>query len=49
MIASKRSKVIAITEAERQQWIDAMQQVWKKFEGQIGASLIEAAVQANTL
>mgnify|MGYP000439001036 CR=1 FL=1 len=49
VIASKRSKVVAITEAERQQWIDSMQPVWKKFEGQIGASLIEAAVQANTL
>ena len=47
IIDSKRSTVIELTPAERQQWIDAMKPVWKKFEDQIGKEYIEAAVQAN--
>jgi C4-dicarboxylate-binding protein DctP len=39
--------VIEITEAERQQWVDAMKPVWKQFEDEIGADLIEAALKAN--
>ncbi|OPX56233.1 C4-dicarboxylate-binding protein DctP [Oceanospirillum multiglobuliferum] len=47
IIDSRRSTVIEITEAERQQWVDAMKPVWKQFERKIGKDIIEAAVQAN--
>ncbi len=47
IIDSGRSEVIQITDAERQQWVDAMKPVWKQFEDEIGADLIEAAVQSN--
>ncbi len=32
---------------QRQAWVDAMKPVWSKFEGDIGADLIAAAVAAN--
>jgi len=47
IIDSKRSTIIELTPAERQQWVDAMKPVWKQFEDQIGKEYIEAAVQAN--
>ncbi|MEH6472361.1 MAG: TRAP transporter substrate-binding protein [Halopseudomonas sp.] len=47
IIDSKRSKVVSITDAERSQWVEAMKPVWKQFEDQIGADLIEAAVASN--
>jgi C4-dicarboxylate-binding protein DctP len=47
IIDSKRSEVIELTDAERQQWVDAMKPVWKKFEDEIGKEYIEAAVQSN--
>ncbi len=48
IIESGRSKIIELSDAERAQWVEAMKPVWKKFEGDIGADLIEAAVAANT-
>lgn len=47
IIDSGRSEVIEISDAERQQWVEAMKPVWKEFEDEIGADLIEAAVQSN--
>ncbi|MEA1921598.1 MAG: TRAP transporter substrate-binding protein [Pseudomonadota bacterium] len=47
IIDSKRSKIIELTDAERQQWVDKMKPVWKKFEGQIGKEYIDAAIAAN--
>ncbi len=47
IIDSKRSEVITLTAEERQQWVEAMKPVWKKFEGEIGADLIKAAEAAN--
>jgi len=32
---------------QRQAWVDAMKPVWKKFEKDIGADLMEAALKAN--
>ena len=32
---------------QRQAWVDAMKPVWSKFEGDIGADLIDAAVASN--
>jgi len=47
IIDSGRSKVLMLSDAERNLWVDAMKPVWKKFEGQIGADLINAAVASN--
>ena len=47
VIDSGRTKLIALTPAERAQWVEAMRPVWKKFEDKIGADLIEAALAVN--
>ena len=47
IIDSKRSEVLTLTAEERQQWVEAMKPVWKKFEDEIGADLIKAAEAAN--
>lgn len=36
-------KINVLTPEQRQQWVDAMKPVWKQFEGQIGADLINTA------
>jgi C4-dicarboxylate-binding protein DctP len=43
IVDSGRTKVTELTDAERKQWLDAMQPVWAKFEAEIGKDLIEAA------
>lgn len=43
IVDSGRSEVITLTDAERNQWVEAMKPVWKQFEDQIGKELIEAA------
>ncbi len=47
IIDSKRSEIVILTAAERQQWVDAMMPVWKQFEDQIGKNFIDAAVKSN--
>ncbi len=47
IIDSGKTKVITITDAERQQWVDAMKPVWKMFEDEIGSDLLDAALQSN--
>ena len=47
IIDSGRSEVIQITDAERAKWVEAMKPVWKQFEDEIGADLIEAAAASN--
>lgn len=44
---SGRSEIIELTPDERAQWVAVMKPVWKQFEDEIGAELIEAAYQAN--
>ena len=39
--------VRTLTAEQRQQWVDAMKPVWKKFEKDIGEDLMEAALKAN--
>jgi len=41
------STVRTLTAAQRQEWVDAMKPVWKKFEKDIGKDLMEAALKAN--
>ena len=47
VIDSKRSEIIQLSDAERQQWVEAMKPVWQKFEDEIGKELIDAAAAAN--
>ncbi|MGD9948969.1 MAG: TRAP transporter substrate-binding protein [Desulfobulbus sp.] len=47
IIDSKRTEVIVLTPEERAQWVEIMKPVWKKFEGEIGKDLIDAAYKAN--
>lgn len=47
IIDSGESKVVELSDSERQAWIDAMKPVWGKFEDQIGKDMIDAAVAAN--
>ena len=47
IIDSKRSKVLELTAAERQLWVNAMKPVWKQFEDQIGKNYIDAAIKSN--
>jgi len=39
--------VRTLTPEQRQAWVDAMKPVWKKFEDDIGADLMDAALKAN--
>ncbi|WED22584.1 TRAP transporter substrate-binding protein [Vibrio sp. JC009] len=40
-------KVRALTDEQRQAWVTALQPVWQRFEKDIGADLIEAALASN--
>jgi C4-dicarboxylate-binding protein DctP len=39
--------VRTLTPEQRQAWVEAMKPVWKKFEDDIGADLMDAALKAN--
>lgn len=47
IIDSGRSEVVDLTPDERAKWVEAMKPVWKKFEKEIGADVIEAAAASN--
>ena len=47
IIDSKRSQIINISPEQRQQWVNAMKPVWKRFERKIGKDYLEAAVSSN--
>ena len=47
IVDSKRSEIISLSQAERDQWVAIMKPVWKEFEGQIGKDLIDAAYGSN--
>ncbi len=47
IIDSGRCKVATLTPEDRAKWVEAMQPVWKQFEGDIGKEYIDAAVAAN--
>ena len=49
LIVEAGSEVRQLTPEQRAQWVEAMKPVWKQFEGDIGADLIEAAQAANSL
>ena len=41
------STVRTLTDEQRDAWVEAMKPVWKKFEGDIGKDLMDAAAKAN--
>lgn len=43
IIDSGESEVIELTQAQRQQWVDAMRPVWDQFRSEVGGELIDAA------
>ncbi len=47
MIVKTGSEVRQLTPGQRAKWVEAMRPVWKQFEGDIGADLIEAAQAVN--
>jgi len=47
IIDSKRSEIVDLTPEQRAQWVAVMKPVWKKFEGQIGSDVIDAAYNSN--
>ena len=47
IIDSKRTNVIELSKEERQQWVDMMKPVWKKFEDIVGKDTLNAAISAN--
>lgn len=46
-IAESGGEIRSLTAEQRQAWVDALKPVWKKFEGDIGADLINAAQATN--
>ena len=47
VIADKKAEVVPLSKEQKAAWRTAMQPVWKKFEGDIGKNLIDAAQRAN--
>lgn len=47
ILAAGTTEIITLTPEQRELWREAMRPVWKKFEGEIGADLIQAAEKAN--
>ncbi len=47
VIKENKAKVLPMTKEQTAAWRTAMQPVWKKFEGDIGKNLIDAALKAN--
>ena len=46
-IIANGGKVRTLTKAQRAAWVKALKPVWKKFEKDVGADTIKAAVAAN--
>ncbi|EPR43690.1 TRAP dicarboxylate transporter, DctP subunit [Desulfovibrio sp. X2] len=44
---SGRSQIITLTPGQREQWVEIMKPVWKKFESEIGKDMVDAAVASN--
>ena len=47
LLAAGGSRLISLTDAQRQAWRDAMQPVWQQFEEPIGKDMLRAAQMAN--
>ena len=49
LIVKAGGVIRTLTPEQRQQWVDTMKPVWAKFEGDIGAELIDAAAASNAM
>ncbi|WP_051919692.1 TRAP transporter substrate-binding protein [Basilea psittacipulmonis] len=47
ILDAKTTTILTLTPEEKAQWREAVRPVWKKFEAEIGADLIQAAERAN--
>lgn len=47
IVDSGKSEILQLTASQRASWVKAMKPVWKQFENEIGADLIEQAYSAN--
>ncbi|OYQ78045.1 C4-dicarboxylate ABC transporter [Ignatzschineria sp. F8392] len=47
IIDAGTTEIIYLTPEQREAWRDAVRPVWEKFQDQVGAELIEAALQSN--
>ncbi|NMH65652.1 TRAP transporter substrate-binding protein [Shewanella sp. SHSM-M6] len=47
ILNSKRTQLVTLTPAQRQQWVAIMKPVWAKFEDKVGKDVIRAAEAAN--
>lgn len=47
ILAAGTTEIVTLTPEQRAEWREAMKPVWKKFEGDIGADVIQAAEAAN--
>lgn len=47
ILDGKTTEIIILTDEQRAKWREAVQPVWKQFEAEIGADLIQAAVDSN--
>lgn len=47
ILAAGKTEILYLTPEQRQKWRDAMAPVWKKFETEIGAERIQAAIESN--
>jgi C4-dicarboxylate-binding protein DctP len=48
IVDSGRTKIILLTDENRQKWVEAMKPVWKQFEDGIGKDVIDAAAASNS-
>lgn len=46
-IIATGSKIRLLNDAQRQEWVDALKPVWKKFEKNIGKETLKAAIDSN--
>ncbi len=47
IVDDKKAEIVKLTKADMKPWREAMKPVWKKFEGEIGKDLIDAAEKSN--
>ncbi len=47
ILDSGKTEILTLSAQQRAQWVAKMKPVWKKFEGDIGVDIIQAAVNSN--
>ncbi len=47
IVDSKRTEIIVLDDAQRNQWVEVMKPVWEEFEEEIGKDMIDAGYKSN--